>query len=108
MNDFSYDISCSKEMFDHLKTDDCFLALLTLARVINALRFCQKAAIDAKTVIGPAGARSRINAFLFAASVLYEGFLAVERLAVHFKNFHSYRNGFAVLLKDKDSQYCRG
>jgi len=107
MSEFSYDICCSKEAFDRLKTDDCFLALLTLARVVNALRFCQKAAIDAKTVTGPAGARSRINSFLFAASVLYEGFLTVERLSVHFKSCPSYRNGFALLLKDKDTQSLR-
>jgi hypothetical protein len=107
VSDFSYDISCSKETFDRLKTDECFLALLTLARVINALRFCQKAAIDAKAVAGPAGARSRINSFLFASSVLYEGFLTVEKLAVHFKSFDSYRNGLAVLLKDKDTQSIR-
>lgn len=107
MDDFSYDICCSKETFDRLKTNDCFLALLTLARVVNALRFCQKAAIDAKTVEGPAGARSKINSFLFAASVLYEGFLTVQKLAVHFKDFDSYRNGFGVLLKDKDIQFLR-
>jgi hypothetical protein len=107
LEDFSYDITCSQETFDRIKMDERFLALLTLARVINALRFCQKAAIDAKAVAGPAGARAWINSFLFAASVLYEGFLAVERLAVHFKDFDSYRNGFAVLLKDRATQSLR-
>ena len=107
MEDFSYDITCSQETFDRLKTDERFLALLTLARVINALRFCQKAAIDAKAVAGAAGDRTRINSFLFEASVLYEGFLAVERLAMHFKDFDSYRNGFAVLLKDSATQSLR-
>lgn len=107
MNHFSYDISCSKEAFVRLKTDERFLALLTLVRVINALRFCQKAAIDANVVAGPVGARTRINSFLFAASVLYEGFFAVEQLAMHFKDFDSYRNDFAVLLKDRDTQSLR-
>ena len=107
MEDFSYDVTCSQETFDHLKTDERFLALLTLARVINALRFCQKAAIDAKAVVGPSGARSWVNSFLFAGSVLYEGFLAVERLTIHFKDLDSYRNGFGVLLKDGNTQSLR-
>jgi hypothetical protein len=105
--DFSYDISCAQETFDRLKTDERFLALLTLARVVNALRFCLKADIDAKTVTGPTGARTRINSFLFAGSVLYEGFLAVERLGMHFKDLDSYRNGFGVLLKDRATQSLR-
>lgn len=83
------------------------MALLTLARVINALRFCQKSAIDTKAVASPARTRTRINSFLFAASVLYEGFLAVERLAMYFKDLDSYRNGFAVLLKDRATQSLR-
>jgi hypothetical protein len=101
MEDFAYDITCSKEKFDLLKTDERFLGLLTLARVVNALRFCQKAAIDAKDVPGPAGARSRINSFLYASSVLYEGFLVVEKLGRNFKDLDSFRNGFGVLLRDR-------
>jgi len=107
VEDFSYDITCSQETFDRLKTDERFLALLTLARVINALRFCQKAALDAKAFTGPASARAWINSFLFAASVLYEGFLTVERLAIHFKDYDSYRSGFVVLLKDRAVQSMR-
>jgi hypothetical protein len=107
MEDFSYDITCTQETFDRLKTDERFLALLTLGRVINALRFCQKAALDAKSVVGPAGARTWINSFLFASSVLYEAFLAIEKLAMHFKDFDSYKNGFAVLLKDRNTQSLR-
>ncbi|MBW1939485.1 MAG: hypothetical protein JRI67_12140 [Deltaproteobacteria bacterium] len=107
MKDFSYDISCSQETFDRLKSDDRFLALLTLARVINALRFCQKAGIDGKTASGPARARTRINSFLFAASVLYEGFLVAEGLGIHFKDLDSFRNGFGVLLRDQAVQALR-
>ena len=107
MKDFSYDISCSQETFGRLKSDERFLALLTLARVINALRFCQKAGIDGKTANGPAGARTSINSFLFAASVLYEGFLAVERLGMHFKDLDSFQNGFGTLLRDQAVQALR-
>ena len=101
MEDFAYDITCSKERFDLLKTDEHFLGLLTLARVVNALRFCQQAAIDAKDIAGPAGARSRINSLLYASSVLYEGFLVIEKIEKNFKNLDSFINGFGSLLRDR-------
>ena len=168
IEDFAYHIACSKENFDLLKTDERFLGLLTFARSVNALRFCQKTAIDtkgsrknnftfshlilrlssvdlhsrsprnsslflwlrsfrsAKSNLNlsensvkffyanpkdagvPAGARSqRINSFLFTSSVLYEGFLTVERQGKAFKDLDSYRNGFGVLLKDKSVQSLR-
>jgi hypothetical protein len=107
VEDFRYDIACTQETFDLLKTDERFLGLLTLARIVNALYFCLRAALDSQNVSGPVGARSSINSPLFAASVLYEGFLAVERLAVHFKTLDSYKNGFSVLLKDKAVQVLR-
>ncbi len=107
VEDFAYDITCSQATFDLLKADERFLGLLTLARVVNALRFCQMPAIDSKNVSGPAGVRSRINSFLFASSVLYEGFRTIDELGVHFKTLDSYRNGFGVLLKDKAVQVLR-
>lgn len=94
-------ISCTKEEFEKIKLDESFLGLLTLARFVNALQFCQKAAIDAKDDSNPSGVRSRINSFLFASSVLYEGFLLVERLSNQYKNLDSFKNGFGALLRDK-------
>jgi hypothetical protein len=107
MENFAYDITCSKETFDSLKADERFLGLLTLARVVNSLRFFQREFIDSKNVSGPVGARSCINSFLFGASVLYEGFLTVEKIGTHFKALDSYREGFGALLKDKDIQNFR-
>jgi hypothetical protein len=107
MEDFAYDITCSKDRFELLKTDEHFLALLTIARVVNALHFCQQAAIDAKDIVGPAGARTRINSFLYASSVLYEGFLIVEKLGKNFKNLDSFINGFGALLRDRPVRSLR-
>jgi hypothetical protein len=101
IENFMYYITCSKKKFDVLRTDDRFLGLLTLARVVNALRFCQKAAIDAKDTPGPAGARSRINSALYASSVLYEGFLVIEKLGRYFRDLNSFKTGFGALLRDK-------
>lgn len=87
--------------------DARFWGLLTLGRVVNGLRFCQKAAIDAKETPGPAGARSRINSFLYASSVLYEGFLLVEKLRKNLKNLDCFKIGFGVLLRDKSVKSLR-
>jgi hypothetical protein len=70
-----WEISFEKEEFGKIKTDDRFLGLLTLSVVVNALRFCQKAVIDAKGNLLPSGIRTRIHSFLFASSIRYEGFL---------------------------------
>ena len=107
MENIPYDISCSKAIFDVVKTDARFLSLLTLARFVNALRFCQKAAIDAKEATGPTGARSSSNSFEFAASVLYEGFLLIEKLGKDFKNLESFKSGFGALLRDKTVKSLR-
>ena len=101
MENIPFDISCSKSIFDVVKKDKRFLGILTLARFVNALQFCKKAGIDGKASNGYAGARSTINSFLFSASILYEGFLLVGKLAKDFRNLDSFKSGFGVLLRDK-------
>ncbi len=83
-----------------LRTDEKFLELLSLARVLNALRFFHKTTVDSYALSGPVRARSIINSFLYLGSVLYEGFHTVEKLGKDLKNLDSF-NGFEVLLKDK-------
>jgi hypothetical protein len=99
-----WDITCSKEEFEKIKSDERFLGLLTLARFVNALRFCQKAVLDIKDDSLPSSARTRINSFLFASSILYEGFLLVERLVKHYNDLDSFKNGFGSLLRNKSVQ----
>lgn len=101
MNSELWDIGCTPEGFKALKSDERFLGLLTLARFVNALRFCQQPVIAARKVDSPSASRQTINYFLFASSVLYEGFLLVERLGKHFHNLDSFKNGFGILLRDR-------
>jgi len=107
MENQTWDVTCTKEDFEKIKSDETFLGLLTLARFVNALRFCQKAAIDAKGGCNPSSARSTINSFLFASSVLYEGFLLVEKLGKDYKNLDSFKNGFGALLRDEQVKSLR-
>jgi hypothetical protein len=103
----NWEISCTKEEFEKIKTDDRFLGLLTLSIVVNALRFCQKAVIDAKGNSSPSGVRTRIHSFLFASSILYEGFLLIAKLSKRYKDLDSFKNGFATLLRDKSVREFR-
>lgn len=107
IEDRIWDISCTKDIFDTLKKDERFINLLTLARFFNALRFCQQPVIDAKSSDRPSASRQSINSFLFASSVLYEGFLLVEKLGQYFRDFDSFKNGFAVLLRDRKIRTLR-
>ena len=97
-----WEIVCSKDKFD-----DRFLALLTLARFVNALRFCQQAGTDAQDKDAPSGSRQRINSFWFCGSVLYEGFRVAESLRKYYRDLNSFKNGFAILLKDEDISALR-
>lgn len=45
--------------------------------------------------------------FLFASSVLYEGFLLVEKLGKYYNKLDSFKNGFGKLLRDKKIQTLR-
>jgi len=90
-----------------LRDDERFLGLLTLARFINALRYFQKSAIDSKGTNDPVAARSVLNSFWYGSSVLYEGFLLVEKLAKVFKDLDSFKGGFGALLRDHQVQSFR-
>ena len=107
LTDRIWDVFCTKEIFEKLKNDERFLNILTLARFFNALRFCQQPVIDARSSNRPSSSRQSINSFLFAGSVLYEGFLLAEKLGQHFRDFDSFKKGFAVLLRDNKIRMLR-
>ena len=100
-------IYATKEGFDNLRSDKKFAALLNLARTVNAVYFCFKSLLDHSGDETPAGQRQHINAFLFAAGVLHEGFCVADRLEKHFGERDSYRNGFGKLLADPNTQQLR-
>ena len=107
MNSELWDIECTPEAFKALKSDERFLGLLTLARFVNALRFCQQAVIAARKVDSPLSSRQTIHSFHLASCVLCEGFLLVERLGKHFHNLDSFKDGFGILLRDRSVRALR-
>jgi hypothetical protein len=96
----SWDITCTKEVFEKIKFNENFLGLLPLARFVNSLRFCQEAIPFLKEISSLSGNRIRLNSFLFACSVLYEGFQLVNKLNQRYNKLDSF-NEFSILLRDK-------
>ncbi len=68
----SWELRCSEEKFADLRNDERFWSILTLARSLNALRFCQLAFLALPDDDTPAARRQRINSFVFTGAVLYE------------------------------------
>jgi hypothetical protein len=61
------EIVLAEDKFNQLRKDRTFLAILTLARCVNALRFCQTPLIESKRKSTPAVSRQRLNSVLFTS-----------------------------------------
>lgn len=97
----NWNISCSSISFDKLRTDERFIAILNLARISNALLFCQIPALEVGKKNTPSAGRQLINSFLYASAILYEGLNRADSLGKYFKDLDSFKNGFAIILKDE-------
>jgi hypothetical protein len=101
------EIYTTLEKFNALRSDRKFAKLLNLARAVNAIYFCFKVLLDHGGDMTPVGQRQHINAFLFSAGALYEGFAVADTLEKHFGDQDAYRDGFAKLLKDPKTKELR-
>ncbi len=100
----SWEVYISKEDFEKIKSDARFAALIPLARVVNALKFCFQTLIEYGNDNTPSGQRQHINSFLFACGILYEGLKIANVLGKHFGDRDFFRNGFGQLLKSKETK----
>ena len=92
----NWNISCSTILFEKLRTDERFIAILNLARISNALLFCQISALDSRKDNNPSSGRQVINSFLYASAVLYEGLNRADSLGQYFKDLESFKITFKV------------
>ncbi|HVF56973.1 MAG TPA: hypothetical protein VM934_12540 [Pyrinomonadaceae bacterium] len=98
----------SKEDFDRIRSDARFGAILRLARVVNSLQFCFNSLVVVSDADTPANQRQRLNSFLFASGVLYEGLKVVRNLTKHFGQRQSFRNGLEKLLDEPVTKKLQG
>jgi hypothetical protein len=76
MSDISWKLTCDKASFDKFKSAPTYGHILAVARAVNVLRFVH----GAWRSDGPYSNRDRVNVFLFACSVLWEGFKLLEKM----------------------------
>jgi len=95
-------VRCSDEIFERQIADERLHMLLTLGRIVNALRFAQQAVTDIRDPDKPAGDRQRVNSFLFLGAILCEGMGFVRnQLGKHFRHLTSFKKGFQELFRDQ-------
>ncbi len=97
-----WEVTLSREEFERLKQDERFWAILTLARIVNALRFVQLAGLSAEGDDTPSAQRQRMNSFLFLGATLYEGLIFARSLGEHFREVREFKDGFGRLFEDRE------
>lgn len=93
-------IRCAKGDFEAQRNDPRLHRIVTLARIVNSIRFTDSAAFDRHGQDTPAAARQRAGAFLYLTGILYEAFRFADRLGEHFRDVEAFQNGLAKMLKD--------
>ena len=74
-------ISLARDQFDRIKTDQRFVKIVQLGRIVNALRYTHIAGVAASSEPDSSARRQRIASFLYVSGVLYEGFGLADVLA---------------------------
>ena len=96
----NWEASATKEQIGKLRTEPKFAGILTLARAVNALMFCNHALLEGAKGNRPADSRQHINALLFSAGILYEALDVAESTAKELGHLSSYKEGLKKLLED--------
>jgi len=103
----SWELRCSEEKFGDLRGDERFWSILTLARALNALRFCQMAFFGVLDEDTPAAIRQRINSFVFTGAVLYEALEFAQTLGEYFHDLPEFRETWSMLFRDRELREFR-
>ncbi|OFV84297.1 MAG: hypothetical protein A2W26_02970 [Acidobacteria bacterium RBG_16_64_8] len=88
----AWEIGWPREAFIALKVDPRFLALLTIARLRNMLRFTQGLIVlPPKDLPPPAARRHTMNAFYLMNALLVEAERVIDGTGARFREFSHYR-----------------
>jgi hypothetical protein len=105
MNDFppaEWDVVCSNEQLQRLRTHVGFQRLVALSRLANQLRFAQLVLPGVQGDDSPSGKRQRINSFFLTAALLHEGMQLAQRLAQFHRDRPSFQAGFSEILRSAE------
>jgi len=92
-----WQIAIPASQMDSLRGQVRFQRLLTLAQIVNSMRFAQSAAVDRRGDDSPAADRQRAESVFYLAGVLDEGLNYAEHLGEHFRDLPTYKEIVAVL-----------
>jgi hypothetical protein len=103
----SWEVYCTQRAFQSLQSDTRFQRILTLARIVNSIRFIETAVAEQTGADTPSSTRQRISSLLYLSAVLHEGLEFADRLGQLFHDHDAFRSGLAKVLSDKDVKALR-
>ena len=89
-----------------LRCDPRFHRAMTLAHILNSLRFAQAAAFGWPDQDAPAATRQRAGAFFYLCGLLDEGLNFAQHLGQHFRELQAY-GALKELLAESDTKALR-
>lgn len=94
-------VSCDARTFEACKQDEKFAYIVALARVVNSLNFVHSTLLHVREEPTPDGRRARLNSYLFASAILYEGIRLVKAMNKPFRDDQMFQEGLRRILRDK-------
>jgi len=104
----SWTISCDGGHFSKELAEPRFAPLVTLARIVNNLRYHTVATMPVQNEDTPATIRQRMSSFLNMAGCLYEGLQFTKRLGVVYRGVPAFDEGLGAILRDPVTQKLEG
>src|SRR5688500_15467834 len=85
-----WQVSCSADQFEAWRNDAGFCAVVTLARVANALRFAVYALVAVESSDTPAAKRQRMNSFMYSGALVFEALCLIEKVRGDLAKYRAY------------------
>ncbi|MEW5918938.1 MAG: hypothetical protein AB1762_21220, partial [Gemmatimonadota bacterium] len=102
------EIVVTSPTFAAIRTDERFICVLALSRLINALSVARGPIMTPMRWQTPRAQRERMSALLYAGAVLHEGLLLSRNLGRDFRHLPQYKRGFARIHRSKRYQKLQG
>jgi hypothetical protein len=99
-----WQVACGQGRFEECQKDEKFAYIVALGRAVNSLNFVYSAMLCAGTGDSPDARRARLNSYLFASAILYEGLKLVRAMNQTFKQDEVFQEGLHNILRDKVAQ----
>lgn len=86
--------------FARVRQDPAFHRVLTLARIVNTIRFNEVAIVTCGEIGTPSATRQSSSATFYLGAILWEALRFADRLGEHFRDSPAFRERMVPLLKD--------